>query len=213
MPIVYHFGKCLQIVGTPDSPLASSYTVSKIRVLELAYNRTYDRSYLQQAITQYQSLLVKMPNNDAILNNLAFLLAENDEKLEKALEYAERAHQARPDYPVFLDTLAYVLYKNGRFSEADVYIHASIQQYEQGRMSAPAEVYEHLGMIKEKLGAVSEARGAYEQALKIGGKELSEPVVKRINQAIEHLPIVWDLKNALGCPTLILGVFSYTPPY
>ena len=153
----------------------------------MAYAKTSDISYLKKAITQYESLLVKMPNNAGVLNNLAYMMAENNERLPEALEYAERAYQTKPNNPSILDTYAYVLYKNDQLVRAAEFIQASLQQYEQSELSVPAEIYKHLGMIKEKLGERAEAIDAYEQAVKTGADELSKADKEQITSAIERL--------------------------
>jgi len=183
---VGYIDKCLQIVE-PDNPRRVVYTMRKAEVLQLAYNKTSDNDYLKKIIAVYESLLAEMPNNMGVLNNLAYMLAENNEKLPEALKYAERLHKVRPNNPGFLDTYAYVLYKNGRISEADEFLQAAIQQYEQSKSSVPGEVYEHLGMIKEKLGAEAEAVAAYKQALEMGADEFSKATKERITATIERL--------------------------
>jgi len=181
-----YIDKCLQITG-PDSPHKIAYTLKKAGVLQLAYDKTSDNNYLKKAIGAYESLLAEMPKNTIILNNLAYMLAENNERLAEALKYAERAHKVMPDNPGFLDTYAYVLYKNGKLSEADQFLQAAIQQYEQDKVSVPGEVYEHLGMIKEKLGAGAEALAAYKQAMEMGTDEFSEAAKERVTAAIKRL--------------------------
>ena len=126
-----------------------------------------------------------MPNNTGILNNLAYLLAENNERLSDALVYAKRALDAMPNSPGLMDTYAYVLHKNGKDEQAAEFLEAALQQYEQNNIIVPAEVYEHKGMVKEKLGAKTEAVAAYRQALK--DERLSQNTKERINRAIEHI--------------------------
>ncbi len=48
-----------------------------------------------------------------VLNNLAYMLAESDQRLSDALEYSKKAQQIKPNDPGFLDTYAFVLFKNG----------------------------------------------------------------------------------------------------
>jgi tetratricopeptide (TPR) repeat protein len=181
-----YIDKCLQIIG-PDSPDRVDYIVTKAQIFTLAYSKTSDNNYLKKAITEYESLLAKVPNNPDVLNNLAYMLAEENVRLAEALEYSKRACEARPNNPGFLDTYSYVLYKNGRLSEAAESLQSALQQYEQSRISASAEVYEHLGKIKEGLGSVDEALAAYKQALEIGAEGLSEVASGRIKSAIERL--------------------------
>ena len=183
-----YIDKCLKIAD-PNSPRKVDYVRQKAGVLGMAYAKTSDNSYLERAIKEYESLLAKLPNNTVILNNLAYMLAQNNERLAEALEYARRAYEVSPNHPGFLDTYAYLLHKNGRNSEAEKVLLEAVQQFEQNEASAPAEVYEHLGMIKEGLGAKEEAIAAYKRALKIGADRFSETVRERITAAIERLSL------------------------
>ncbi len=186
---VNYITKCLD-AADGDSLLKVDFTVKKAGVLILAYEGSSDKNYLKTAISDYESLLSKMPNNTGVavvLNNLAYLLAENDERLSDALDYARKALDAKPNDAGVLDTYAYVLLKNGKLSEAAEFMAASLQQYEQDRTRVPAGVYEHKGMIKEKLGARTEALAAYKQALETGSGVLSQKTEQRIKEAIARV--------------------------
>ena len=74
-----------------------------------------------------------------------------------------------------------------KFKEADEFLQRALQQYEQNKINAPIEVYEHIGLAKEKLGQVDEALRAYKQAMELAGKDVSQEVKNRISQAIERL--------------------------
>jgi tetratricopeptide (TPR) repeat protein len=181
-----YVAKCVQITGS-DTARGVDYMAKKAEVLTLAYQKTSDNNYLKKAIRDYESLLVKMPNKDTVLNNLAYMLAENNERLPEALEYAKQALEQTPNNPVFLDTYAYVLYKSGTDSKADEFMTAALQQYEQREIMVPAEVYEHKGMIKERLGQKKQALDAYKLALEKGADKLPKAVKDRITSAIERL--------------------------
>lgn len=183
---VGYLDKCIEIAGS-DTLRGANYTVNKAEILTLAYEKTSDNNYLKQAIAVYESLLVKMPNNTSVLNNLAYMLAQSNERLSDALEYAKKAVEASPNKADFLDTYGYVLYKNGQISKAAEFLAAASQQYEQDEILAPAEVYEHIGMVKEELGAKDQALASYKQALEIGADKLSKKANKRIRTAIERL--------------------------
>ena len=90
--------------------------------------------------------------------------------LDKALEYAKRAHEMQPDDPEYLDTYAFVLYKKGKYSEAVQSEQAAIQQYDTRQTSPPVEVYEHLAQAHEQLGELSQARAAYQRRWRPAGK-------------------------------------------
>lgn len=183
---VRYINKCIQVVGWSD-PRVVDYVVKKAELLTLAYERTSDNNYLLMVITDYESLLVKMPNNTNVLNNLAYMLAENNEKLPEALQYAKRAYDAKPNDPTYMDTYAYVLYKNGKVSEAAELLVSALQQYEQNNAPIPSEVYEHLGVVKEKLGAKTGALDAYKRALEVGADKLSQKRRAQINEAVKRL--------------------------
>ncbi|MCX5635607.1 MAG: tetratricopeptide repeat protein [Planctomycetota bacterium] len=183
---VEYIDKCIQIVES-DSPKKINYTIEKVTILQLLYIKTSDKNYLDKAIKEYESLLEKMPNNTDVLNNLAYLLAENNEKLDKALQYIESVHDLMPNNAGVLDTYGYVLYKNGKYAQAEESLEAAIQQYEQAKASVPSEVYEHLGMTKEKLGNKVQSLNAYKQALEAGGDKLPQNIADRIKSAVERL--------------------------
>ena len=184
--VLEYIDKCLKTTSQ-DQPQWLGYTMQKAEALILAFNKTADNKYLKDAMEVYESLLAKMPNNTSILNNVAYILADSNQDLDKALEYARRAHEMQPDDPEYLDTYAIVLYKKGKYSEAVQFERAAIQQYDARQASPPAEVYEHLAQAHEQLGELSQARAAYQQALEAGGENIPKPVKERINAAIERL--------------------------
>jgi tetratricopeptide (TPR) repeat protein len=183
---IEYLDKCMKTT-TPEKPQWLAGMTQKAEVLILAYTKTSDNKYLNDALSVYESLLVKMPNNSGILNNVAFILADNNRDLDKALEYAKRAHDMQPDDPGYLDTYAIVLYKKGKYADALQNEQAAIQQYESQQGKVPADAYENLGKIREQLGDTSQARTAYEQAMDAGGKDIQQAVKDRINAAIERL--------------------------
>ncbi len=147
---VEYVSNCLNLTEE-DSPKMIDFMTKKAIALQAAYDKTKDPIYMQKAIKQYESLLDKMPNNAAVLNNLSYMLAKKDERLDLALQYAEKAHKLSPNNPSFLDTYAFALFKNNMLNEASKYITSSVQQYERNNLEAPEEVYEHQKMIKDKL--------------------------------------------------------------
>ena len=128
-----------------------------------------------------------MPNNTIVLNDLAYFLAENNERLSEALQYARRALDEQPNNPGYLDTYAYVLHRKGENSKALEFVMASLQQYQQQNVLVPALVYEHKGLIKEALGSKDDALTAYKKALLTEDDNLSQAVRQRLNNAVERL--------------------------
>ena len=182
-----YINKCIELTG-PEDPGRVNYIIKKVDTLIQAYEQTSDNKYIKTAITDYESLLAEMPKNINVLNNFAYLLAEYNQRYPEALQYAKQALDAKPNDPGIMDTYAYVLHKNGKNLEAAEYVEAALQQYsEQNIILVPPEVYEHKGMIKEKLGANGEALAAYKMALDNGADKLSRRVRERITRAIERV--------------------------
>lgn len=183
---IEYIDKCLVIAGS-DNLKKSNYIAQKVGVLELAYRKTSDKVYLQKAIREYESLLVEMPNNISVLNNLAYMLADAGEKLDEALKYAKQAYDLMPNNANIMDTYSYVLYKNGKNEQAEEYLQSALQQYEKDSISAPTDVYKHLGMIKEAIGLSAEAVAAYQQALELGAKTMTEEEKEEIRKIVNRL--------------------------
>jgi putative PEP-CTERM system TPR-repeat lipoprotein len=75
-----------------------------------------------EAIASYQTLLEKNPNNFVALNNLAYLYLQQN-KLEDAVQYAEKAIKQRPNNVAAVDTYAQVLVAKKEYKKA-------VQQYD-----------------------------------------------------------------------------------
>ena len=193
--------KCIEIIGT-DNLFQVNYKIKKIQLLALAYKATSDTDYLNKALANCETLLAEASNrnNASMLNNLAFTLADVGIGLSKALEYAEHAHGTKPDSPFILDTYAYVLYKNGRYSDADKFLQRALEQCKKSNVSPTPELYEHLGMIKESLGDKIQAIVAYKKALEVGADRIPKTVKERITSALGRLSgmerLQWFLKAA-----------------
>jgi len=181
-----HINKCIEI-AKDDQQKNYTLVANKTKLLMMMYEKMSDKKYLNMAIEEYESMLKKQPTNIEVMNNLAYILADNDISVGKALEYAQKAYEAVSNNGSILDTYAYVLFKNGKVKEADEFINRAIQQYEQGKINAPAEVYEHVGLIKEKLEQKDKALEAYKRATELFDNNTSQKMKDRINAAIQKL--------------------------
>jgi tetratricopeptide (TPR) repeat protein len=117
-------------VGRTATEAGLQYAASKAQLLTAAYNATSDKMYLQNAIGVYESLRLKWPKNSSVLNNLAYLLAQNDERLAEALAFARTAVEQNPDEANYLDTYGYLLYRNGQPAQAAQSLAAAVKKYE-----------------------------------------------------------------------------------
>ncbi len=118
----------------------------------------------EQAISQYESILDVSPNNVIATNNLAALLADHrsDEAgLSRAMELADKIKAMKQ--PVLKDTVGWVYYKNGKYSEAVTVLKEVVE-------AAPdVAVYNyHLGMALLDSGNLVEAKQYLQKAVDSG---------------------------------------------
>lgn len=114
----------------------------------------------------YDSSLKYNPDNAVVLNNYAYWLAENTDELDLALTLSARSLALSPDDPIYLDTYAWILYKQGNYQEARTYQRRVISLTSK---DPSAVYYDHLGDIEIKLGNKKEAIANWRKALKVVG--------------------------------------------
>ncbi len=110
----------------------------------------------------YEEGLRIRPEYHLILNNYSYSLAERGLQLERALEMATKAVEAQPNNTSYLDTKAWVLYRLGKFRDAEK---VQLQALEKG--TASATLLDHLGDIYFRLDNRSRAMEYWQKALKL----------------------------------------------
>lgn len=183
---ISYIDNCLNAVD-PEGDTYLEYVATKGAIVLQGYMATSQEQYLDRALEIYESILVKRPNNSGVLNNLAYLYADNDRELDKAVEYGKRAHEMSPNDANKMDTYAYVLCKAGEFEQAKELLQSAINLFSKENTEIAWDVYEHLGMAQEGLGGNAEAAEAYRQALKAAGENISEKNKRQLLQAIERV--------------------------
>jgi tetratricopeptide (TPR) repeat protein len=71
-----------------------------------------------QSARLYQQILNLEPNNPIAINNLAWILCEEQSAFRKALELAEKGLKIAPNYIDLIDTRGVVYYRLGDFNKA-----------------------------------------------------------------------------------------------
>ncbi|MCK4997974.1 MAG: hypothetical protein KAS23_00515, partial [Anaerohalosphaera sp.] len=163
------------------------YAGKKAQLLLVAYMKTGERPYLVDSIKQHEIIIEKNPSNTSVMNNLAFLLADNDEQLDKALNYAKRSHEASPGDANKMDTYAFVLYKLKRYDEAEEMSKKALGILELSSAATDWSMHEHLGMAQEGLGKKIEAKTSYEKSLEAAEGVASEKDITELKDAIKRV--------------------------
>jgi predicted Zn-dependent protease len=98
-----------------------------------------------------------------VLNNLAYLYAENFDSKAEALKLAQKAYRHAPGSPVVMDTLGYALLLNGRAEEARQMLDKAV-----ARLPGNPTILYHLALACQKLGKKDEAVAYLKKALALG---------------------------------------------
>ena len=98
------------------------------------------------------------------VNNLAYLLAEQNGNLNEALALAGKAKQIDPDDPAISDTLGLIYYRKGLYDYAIGELTAAAE-----KLPDNAVVRYHLGMAYARKGINEKARRELEKALSLDG--------------------------------------------
>jgi tetratricopeptide (TPR) repeat protein len=106
-----------------------------------------------------RQILVSNPDHVDALNALGYTLADRTDQLDAAFSLIERALQLRPDDPAILDSMGWVLYRQGRSEDAEGYLRRALEH------GFDAEIAAHLGEVLWTLGRRDEAREVWSHAL------------------------------------------------
>lgn len=123
----------------------------------------------------FDKCLVEDPNNLLVLNNYAYYLSLRNEKLELAAEMSARSNRLEPNNGTYQDTYAWVLFKQGKYEDALVWIEKAISNGAGGS----AVVVEHYGDILYQLGRKEDAHTQWKKAKELGegSDKLNEKVL------------------------------------
>lgn len=122
----------------------------------------HDKGKHDEAYAAYDSCLQWKPDNYETLNNYAYYLSVDNRDLKKAEDMSYRTIKAEPKNPTFLDTYAWVLFREERYAEAQVYIDQAIACDTDSVVSAV--VLEHAGDIYACLNDIPKAVEFWQKA-------------------------------------------------
>ncbi|MEG1076088.1 MAG: tetratricopeptide repeat protein [Mucinivorans sp.] len=144
----------------------------------------HDMDNDKKAFKDYERALILTPNNALVLNNFAYYLALLDRDLDRALQMADRACTLQPDFPTYMDTKAWVLFKLGQFEAA-----AAIQKLAMAfDETGSSELMLHYGDILYALGDDFMARNYWKKALEAGADDAVIKDRMARAKAVKNLP-------------------------
>ena len=124
----------------------------------------HDKGFAKEAYAAYDSCLQWKDDNLGCLNNYAYYLSEENVQLDKAAQMSYRTVQAEPDNSTFLDTYAWILFKQKKYAEAMQYIDMAVAS----DTTKSAVITEHAGDIHAMNGDIDNAVKYWQEALQTG---------------------------------------------
>ena len=129
--------------------------------VELRYARASvfeDEGKIDEALRELALVLKARPEDPAAMNAYGFTLADHSKSLAKARKLIERAHVAAPKNAAILDSLGWVLFRQGHDDEALPYLRAAYGDDRGGDIAA------HLGEVLWQQGKRDEAQRVWSDA-------------------------------------------------
>jgi tetratricopeptide (TPR) repeat protein len=128
--------------------------------LGAAYERTQQYDQAERIL---RKVLAMKPDFSEALNYLGYMWAERGTNLAEARLLIEQAVSLEPTNAAYLDSMAWVLFKQGQVHEALDWMLKAIQHSDE----PDATLYDHLGDIYAALNQLEKARQAWQKALDI----------------------------------------------
>jgi len=138
-----------------------------MQVLSMEADALYRKGEADEAFARFDEALKINQDDLVILNNYAYFLAEKEIRLREARRMIEMVIREEPDYNVFNDTYAWVLYKQGKYKKAEIIMRKIIESED----NDDAEYFEHYGYILKARRKCFEAIISWERAIKMGAQE------------------------------------------
>ncbi|QUS35889.1 tetratricopeptide repeat protein [Falsirhodobacter algicola] len=139
----------------------------------------------EEAERDMRGALELQPGQPDVLNYLGYSLVEQGRELDEALGMIRDAVEARPDSAAIQDSLAWALFRLGRFDEAVAPIETAI-------LAEPTDpiLTDHLGDIYWAVGRRSEARFQWRRALTFNPEPGEvERIQSKLENGLDHVLI------------------------
>lgn len=147
------YKQVLQVPGTPAKMIHRAKSA-----LSNAYVQSGDMANGEKVL---EEVYAQTPDDPGVNNDLGYLYADQNKKLEQAEEMIRIAVKAEPENPAYLDSLGWVLYRLGKHEEAL----EALNKANADPDYRDSTIIEHLGDVQKALKRDDEARKSWQEAL------------------------------------------------
>lgn len=158
--------------------MGKDYVIDNLALLTQFYASIGDAYYklnqYEKSDIYYEKALELDPNNIYVLNNYSYYLSLRGEKLERAAELSLKSNKLEPNQSNYQDTYAWVLFKQGNYLEAKIWLDKAIKN----GGDKNGVILEHLGDVYYKLDKIEKALEYWQKAKEKG--DASNLIEKKI---------------------------------
>lgn len=160
------YDAAIDLIATPQQRHWSVFYARGI-----SHERTGD---WPKAEADFRKALTLEPDQPQVLNYLGYSFVDRGENLDEALGMIERAVAAQPDAGYIIDSLAWALFRLGRYQEA-------VEPMERASLLEPVDpiVTDHLGDVYWAVGRKLEAQFQWHRALSFDPEEKDAIRIRR----------------------------------
>jgi tetratricopeptide (TPR) repeat protein len=138
-----------------------------------------EQGRVPDALRELTNLANARPEDPAALNALGYTLADHSRDLARARDLIERAYAAAPKNAAILDSLGWVLFRQGHSVEAETYLRTAYADDRGGEIAA------HLGEVLWQLGRPADADHIWAEA---GAADADNRLLKATRQRFHAMP-------------------------
>ena len=146
-------------------------------VLALLGDVLHDSHLTEEAYLAYDRSLEYNPLNLFCLNNYAYFLSVEGKKLDKAEGMSRRTVEVEPQNATYLDTYAWILFKLGRYREAQIYMEEALRYTPETEENV--SIFDHAGDIYYYCGKKDRAPEFWKKALQLTSDKAQKRLLQR----------------------------------
>ena len=154
----------------------------KVQYCSLMAENYYATMQYDSAWSCFETALSLDPENIIVNNNYAYYLAEQNEKLEKAVEMSGFTIDIEPKNATYLDTYAWILYKMGKSKQARKYLEKALKN----NGGDDAEILDHYGDILFELGKYQDSVENWRKAVDLDATK-NDTILPKIKNAEQEI--------------------------
>ncbi len=172
----------LQSVSTDRDLEADERQKYEDRYRSILSNLYVDLGEIKKATDLLRTLAKRHPDEPGYLNDLGYIMADNDMNLEEAEKFIRKAidldrkrKKSGKVSGAYLDSLGWVLFKQKRYKEAKEWLLKAVED----KNAQHIEIYDHLGEAHLALGETEAALAAWKRGVEVAGASRREQVRKK----------------------------------